>query len=146
MDTKVIPQPPGSLWRNRDYLLLWLGQTVSSLGTSCTQFAFPLLMVGLTRSIAAAGQTRDDHLYLLLDGVRGEHSPGAGPSQRTTAAASPLRHRLWPGSHFAVRRAGRIGSTGMGRAKEPAHHSSRTERVDRWLLRACRTRAGQLAL
>src|SRR5579884_3560628 len=55
MDTEVIPQPPVSLWRNRDYLLLWLGQAVSSLGTSCTQFAFPLLMVGLTRSIAAAG-------------------------------------------------------------------------------------------
>jgi MFS family permease len=55
MDTKVIPHQPGSLWRNRDYLLLWLGQTVSSLGTSCTQFAFPLLIVGLTRSIAAAG-------------------------------------------------------------------------------------------
>jgi MFS family permease len=55
MDTEVIPQQPVSLWRNRDYLLLWLGQAVSSLGTSCTQFAFPLLMVGLTRSIAAAG-------------------------------------------------------------------------------------------
>ncbi|HJT59587.1 MAG TPA: MFS transporter [Ktedonobacteraceae bacterium] len=55
MDTKVIPPPPVSLWRNRDYLLLWLGQAVSSLGTSCTQFAFPLLIVGLTRSIAAAG-------------------------------------------------------------------------------------------
>src|SRR5258708_2845157 len=55
MDTKVIPQQPVSLWRNRDYLLLWLGQAVSSLGTSCTQFAFPLLMVGLPRSMAAAG-------------------------------------------------------------------------------------------
>jgi MFS family permease len=55
MDTEVIPQQPVSLWRNRDYLLLWLGQAVSSLGTRCTQFAFPLLMVGLTRSIAAAG-------------------------------------------------------------------------------------------
>ncbi|HEU5375630.1 MAG TPA: MFS transporter [Ktedonobacteraceae bacterium] len=55
MDTKVIPQQPVSLWHNRDYLLLWLGQAVSSLGTSCTQFAFPLLIVGLTRSIAAAG-------------------------------------------------------------------------------------------
>src|SRR5690349_23774356 len=55
MDTKVIPPQPVSLWRNRDYLLLWLGQAVSSLGTSCTQFAFPLLIVGLTRSIAAAG-------------------------------------------------------------------------------------------
>ena len=55
MDTEVIPQQPVSLWRNRDYLLLWLGRAVSSLGTSCTQFAFPLLIVGLTRSIAAAG-------------------------------------------------------------------------------------------
>ena len=54
-NTEVIPQQPVSLWRNRDYLLLWLGQAVSSLGTSCTQFAFPLLIVGLTRSIAAAG-------------------------------------------------------------------------------------------
>jgi len=55
MDTEVIPQQPVSLWRNRDYLLLWLGQAVSSLGTSFTQFAFPLLIVGLTHSIAAAG-------------------------------------------------------------------------------------------
>jgi len=55
MDTEVIPQQPVSLWRNRDYLLLWLGEALSSLGTSCTQFAFPLLIVGLTRSIAAAG-------------------------------------------------------------------------------------------
>lgn len=54
-NTEVIPRQPVSLWRNRDYLLLWLGETVSSLGTSCTQFAFPLLIVGLTHSIAAAG-------------------------------------------------------------------------------------------
>ncbi len=53
--TEVIPPQPVSLWRNRDYLLLWLGNAVSSLGTSCTQFAFPLLIVGLTRSISAAG-------------------------------------------------------------------------------------------
>jgi predicted MFS family arabinose efflux permease len=54
-NTEVNPPRPVSLWRNRDYLLLWLGQAVSSLGTSCTQFAFPLLIVILTRSIAAAG-------------------------------------------------------------------------------------------
>ncbi|MFN8492742.1 MAG: MFS transporter [Caldilineaceae bacterium] len=50
-----MPPPPVSLWRNRDYLLLWLGNAVSSFGTSFTQFAFPLLIVELTRSIAAAG-------------------------------------------------------------------------------------------
>jgi predicted MFS family arabinose efflux permease len=55
MDTEVIPHKPVPLWRNRDYLLLWLGQAASSLGTRLTQFAFPLLIVGLTHSIAAAG-------------------------------------------------------------------------------------------
>ena len=55
MDMEVIPHPPVSLWRNRDYLLFWLGHAVSSFGTSFTQFAFPLLIVELTRSIAAAG-------------------------------------------------------------------------------------------
>src|SRR4051812_18440575 len=55
MDTEVIPKQPVSLRRNRDYLLLWLGNAVSSFGTSFTQFAFPLLIVELTRSIAAAG-------------------------------------------------------------------------------------------
>src|SRR5258708_3032033 len=55
MDTEVIRQKPVPLWRNRDYLLLWLGQAVSSLGTRLTQFAFPLLIMRLTHSIAAAG-------------------------------------------------------------------------------------------
>src|SRR5258708_3011934 len=54
-NTEGIPRPRVSLWRHRVYRLLWLGQAVSELGTSCTQFAFPLLIVGLTRSIAAAG-------------------------------------------------------------------------------------------
>src|SRR5215469_10755514 len=55
MDTEVIPHKLVPLWRNRDYLLLWLGQAISSLGTRFTQFAFPLLIVELTHSIAAAG-------------------------------------------------------------------------------------------
>jgi MFS family permease len=46
---------PGSLWRNRDYLLLWLGQAVSSLGTGISQLAFPLLILADTGSPAAAG-------------------------------------------------------------------------------------------
>ena len=44
-----------SLWRNRDYLWLWGGQAVSSLGTGVSQFAFPLLILVLTRSPAATG-------------------------------------------------------------------------------------------
>lgn len=45
--------PP--LWQNRDYLLLWTGQTVSILGTQMSQLAFPLLVLALTGSAAQAG-------------------------------------------------------------------------------------------
>ncbi len=45
--------PP--LWQNRDYLLLWAGQTVSILGTQMSQLAFPLLVLALTGSAAQAG-------------------------------------------------------------------------------------------
>ena len=44
-----------SLWRNRDYLLFWGGRTVSALGSSMSGVAFPLLILALTGSYAAAG-------------------------------------------------------------------------------------------
>jgi len=44
-----------SLWRNRDYLLLWSGQSVSMLGSSISGLAFPLLVLSLTHSPAQAG-------------------------------------------------------------------------------------------
>jgi MFS family permease len=46
---------PRPLWRNRDYLLLWGGQTVSSVGTQASTLAFPLLILLLTHSPAQAG-------------------------------------------------------------------------------------------
>ncbi len=47
------PAPP--LWRNRDYMLLWSGQLVSSVGSQVSQLAFPLLILALTHSPAQAG-------------------------------------------------------------------------------------------
>lgn len=44
-----------SLWRNRDYLLLWSGQIISLTGTNISQLAFPLLVLSLTGSPAQAG-------------------------------------------------------------------------------------------
>jgi MFS family permease len=47
--------PRTSLWRNSDYLLLWLGQAISSTGSLVSQFAFPLLALILTKSPAITG-------------------------------------------------------------------------------------------
>ena len=45
--------PP--LWYNRDYLFLWTGQLLSSIGTQISQVAFPLLVLTITFSPAQAG-------------------------------------------------------------------------------------------
>ncbi len=46
---------PTPLWRNRDYLLLWSGQAVSSVGSEASQLALPLLILSITHSPAQAG-------------------------------------------------------------------------------------------
>src|SRR5262249_30402170 len=46
---------PTPLWRHRDYLLLWSGQAVSSVGSEASQLVLPLLILSLTQSPAQAG-------------------------------------------------------------------------------------------
>jgi MFS family permease len=46
---------PVPLWRNRNYLLLWSGQSISWLGSGISQLAFPILALALTGSAAQAG-------------------------------------------------------------------------------------------
>ena len=46
---------PRSLWRNRNFLLLWSGQITSWIGTGISQLAFPLLTLALSGSPAQAG-------------------------------------------------------------------------------------------
>ncbi len=48
---------PAPLWRNRDYLLLWSGQSISSIGSAVSELAFPLLVLAVTHSPAEAGFT-----------------------------------------------------------------------------------------
>jgi predicted MFS family arabinose efflux permease len=47
--------PPIPLWRNRDFLLLWTGQVVSTIGTRVSGLAYPLIVLAITGSAAQAG-------------------------------------------------------------------------------------------
>jgi MFS family permease len=65
---------PKSLWRNRDYLLLWSGQALSDIGGAVSELAFPLLVLAVTHSPAQAGfvaalRALPATLFSLLAGV-----------------------------------------------------------------------------
>lgn len=47
--------PLRSLFFNRDYMLLWSGQVISTLGSGMSGFVLPLLILAITNSPAAAG-------------------------------------------------------------------------------------------
>jgi MFS family permease len=50
-----VPDKPVPLRRNRDFILLWSGQVVSTIGTRVSSLAYPLLVLELTHSPAKAG-------------------------------------------------------------------------------------------
>jgi MFS family permease len=47
--------PDVPIWRNRDYMLLWSGQVVSTFGSAASTVVYPLLILALTDSPGAAG-------------------------------------------------------------------------------------------
>src|SRR6184192_3839222 len=51
----MLRSPMAAVWRNREFVLLQLGQLLSSAGTSSTTIAYPLLALALTHSPAKAG-------------------------------------------------------------------------------------------
>jgi MFS family permease len=53
--TPTLPPQPASLWHNRDFLLLWSGQIVSTIGSQVSLIAFPWLILAVTHSPAQAG-------------------------------------------------------------------------------------------
>jgi len=44
------PEPRRTLWRHRNFMLLWSGQTVSEMGSAVTQLALPLTAVVVLRA------------------------------------------------------------------------------------------------
>ena len=53
--TAATPDTPVPLSRNRDFLILWVSQALSSGGQQISTVAFPLLILGLTGSAVKAG-------------------------------------------------------------------------------------------
>ncbi|HJT57686.1 MAG TPA: MFS transporter [Ktedonobacteraceae bacterium] len=54
-DTPGATIRPTSLWRNREFLLLWSGQIVSATGSQVSLLAFPWLILAVTGSPVQAG-------------------------------------------------------------------------------------------
>lgn len=44
-----------SVWRSRDFRLIWSAQSLSDLGSGLSQLAYPLLMLAITQSPVQAG-------------------------------------------------------------------------------------------
>ncbi|WP_328862858.1 MFS transporter [Streptomyces sp. NBC_00306] len=57
---------PPSLWRNREFNLLWAGQCLSDLGSAMANLALPLLVLHLTGSPAQAGLVGTTGLLVTL--------------------------------------------------------------------------------
>jgi hypothetical protein len=65
---------PRSLWRNRNYMLLWSGQALSDIGGALSELAYPLLVLAVTHSPTQAGlvaalRALPATLFSLLAGV-----------------------------------------------------------------------------
>jgi MFS family permease len=59
-------EAPVKLWRNREFNLLWISQSLSDLGNAISSLAVPLLVLDLTRSPVQAGLVGTAGLVVML--------------------------------------------------------------------------------
>jgi hypothetical protein len=90
---------PTNLWRNSDFLKLWIGQTISEVGSRITLVALPLIGVGPKRDSVSDGLARRDRRYCI---------PYFRIGGLATAQANPHCHRPWSSSCSGINPARRV--------------------------------------
>jgi hypothetical protein len=65
-ESREMTDAPANLWRNRDFNLLWVSQSLSDLGTAISTLAVPLLVLALTGSPVQAGLVGTAGLVVTL--------------------------------------------------------------------------------
>ena len=70
------------LRQNHDFTALWVGSTVSELGTRVSMFVFPLVAYGLTGSTVVAGLAGATELLGMAAALL---PPGCSPTASTGA-------------------------------------------------------------
>jgi len=112
-------QPP-SLWRSRDYLYLWTGDAISSLGNSMSSIAYPLLILFATGSVAKAGLITSATMMGTLVTTLWGGALADRVSRRALLVVSPLVQAAAIGTVAAVIAAGHqplgllIGAAAVG--------------------------------
>ncbi|MEU3346853.1 MFS transporter [Streptomyces sp. NPDC006700] len=154
------------LWRNRDFMLLWSGQVVSTVGMRVTALAYPLLVLALAGSPFQAGlvgfaQTlpflvlylpagalvdRWDRRRVMLaaDGPGdAARSRRAGARGRQAECGGPVHGRLRGRRVLRALPARGVRRTAAHRPAAPTAHRGRPESGPRTRRRPGRTPAGR---
>lgn len=95
-----------ALWRNRDYVAWWTGNTLSALGTSVSAIAYPLLVLFLTGSVGKAGLIGSANLIGILLTALWGGALADRVSRRGILIIGPLVEALTLGAVAALVRTG----------------------------------------
>jgi MFS family permease len=99
------------LWRNRDFMFLWTGETISALGSSMSSFVYPIVGYSLTGSATEAALAGTSY---LLGGVTTRLPAGALVdrwNRKVTMALSAAAGMLLYGTLAAAMVLGRLTLT-----------------------------------
>jgi MFS family permease len=98
-----------ALWRNRDYVAWWTGNTLSALGTSVSAIAYPLLVLYLTGSVGKAGLIGSANLIGILVTALWGGALADRVSRRGILIVGPLVEALTLGAVAVLVRTGYAG-------------------------------------